>query len=80
MIEVTLVTNDGSGVPQTTNVREGTTVGDFLDLMFDGRVDDFTIQLRPSNGVSREAELGDELEDGCRVTLAPTKVEGASPC
>lgn len=77
MIEVTLVTNDGSGIPQTTNVREGTTVGDFLDLMFDGCVDDFTIQLRPSGGASREADLEDVLEDGCRVTLAPTKVDGA---
>lgn len=77
MIDVTLVTNDGSGVPRTTSVREGTTIGDFLDLMFDGEVNDFTIQLRPSGGVSREADLDDVLKDGMRVTLAPVKVEGA---
>lgn len=77
MISVTLVTNDGSGVPQTTKVREGTTVGDFLELMFDGNVEDFTIQLRPKDGVSREADVDDVLADGCRVTLAPEKVDGA---
>ncbi len=77
MISVTLVTNDGGGVPKTTQVREGTTVGNFLELMFDGCVDDFTIQLRPSGGVSREADLDDVLEDGCRVTVAPEKVDGA---
>lgn len=77
MIQVTLVTNDGSGVPQNTQVREGTTVGDFLDLMFDGDVDNFTIQLRPANGVSREANLTDELSEGDRITLAPAKVDGA---
>lgn len=77
MISVTLVTNDGSGVPRTNSVREGTTVGDYLDLMFDGNVDDFTIQLRPSGGVSSEADVNDELSDGDRITLAPEKVEGA---
>lgn len=77
MIEVTLVTNDGSGVPQTNNVREGTSVGDFLELMFDGNVDNFTIQLRPSGGVSREADLDDTLSNGDRITLAPEKVDGA---
>lgn len=77
MIDVTLVTNDGSGVPRTTSVREGTTVGDFLDLMFDGNAEDFTIQLRPSGGVSREADIDDELHNGDRVTLAPEKVDGA---
>lgn len=80
MISVTLVTNDGSGVPQTSNVCEGTTVGDFLNLTFEGNLDEFTIQLRPRGGVSREADLDDALEDGCRVTVAPEKVEGASSC
>jgi len=77
MIEVTLVTNDGSGVPMTTSVREGTTVGDFLELMFDGNVEDFTIQLRPNGGVSSEADVHDSLSNGDRITLAPEKVDGA---
>lgn len=80
MIEVTLVTNDGSGVPRNSNVREGTTVGEFLNMMFEGDVNTFTIQLRPSGGVSREADVDDELHDGDRITLAPEKVDGASPC
>lgn len=77
MISVTLVTNDGNGVPQSLNVREGTTIGDFLDLVFDGNVGDFTIQVRPRGGVSAEADVVDELSDGDRVTIAPVKVEGA---
>lgn len=77
MINVTLVTNDGSGVPQNTNVRGGTTVGDFLDLTFDGNVDDFTIQLRPEGGCSRECDVDHVLSDNDRITVAPKKVDGA---
>lgn len=77
MISVTLVTNDGNGVPQSSNVREDTTIGDFLDLMFDGDVDDFTIQVRPDGGTSAEADVDDVLNDGDRVTIAPKKVDGA---
>ncbi len=77
MINVTLVTNDGSGLPRQCPVRAGTTVGEFLGVAFEGDPDDFTAQIRPSGGVSRRADMDDELCDGDRITLAPTKVEGA---
>lgn len=77
MIRVTLVTNDGNGMPQEHSVRNTTTVGDLLDLVFEGDPDDFTIQVRPAGGTSEPADLEKELCDGDRITLAPTKVEGA---
>jgi len=76
MISVTLVCNSGQGVPRTVQIREGTTVEEFLQVNFDGHLEDFTVSLR-SDGVSSEAELYDVLEDGDRLTLAPNKVEGA---
>lgn len=77
MINVTLVTNDGSGMPRTIPVRDGATVEDLLSVAFEGNLEDFTIQVRPRDGVSRAGDLSDELRDGDRVVLAPEKVEGA---
>lgn len=77
MIEVQLVTNDGSGLPQKLNVRPGTTIEELLELHFDGDVEDFSIQIRDLNETSREAGMDEALQDGCRVTLAPKKVDGA---
>lgn len=77
MVNVTLVTNDGSGQPRQIPVRSGATVADLLNVAFEGDPDDFTVQRRPRDGVSSQANLHDELQDGDRITLAPTKVEGA---
>jgi len=77
MINVTLVTNDGSGLPRQLPIREGTTVRDLLNVAFEGDPEDFTIQLRPQDGVSQRAGLSDVLREGDRITLAPSKVEGA---
>ena len=77
MIKVQLVTNDGNGLPQQVSVREGTTIQELLDIHFDGDVEDFSIQVRKLEQPSRAADSDDQLEDGCRITLAPRKVEGA---
>jgi len=76
MIQVTLVTNSGQGVPRQLSVREGTTIDDLLQVNFDGHVEDFTVSVR-RDGCSEVADLDDELCDGDRVCLAPTKVDGA---
>lgn len=76
MVNVTLVTNSGQGVPQRLSVREGTTVGEMLNVNFDGHVEDFTVSCR-RDGCSEVVDLDDELEDGDRVVLAPSKVDGA---
>jgi len=77
MVNVTLVCNSGQGVPRQLSVRDGTTVGEMLNVNFDGHVEDFTVSVR-IDGYSEEADLDDVLEDGSRVTLAPRKVEGAT--
>jgi len=75
MIEVTLVTNDGAGLPVRVPVVEGTTLEKFLEVSFDGNPDEFTIRVR-ANGTTVEAHRDYVLQDGDRVSLAPTKVEG----
>lgn len=77
MTEVTLITNDGDGMPQKYNVRDGATVEDLLNLGFDGCPDDFTIQRRSLGATSEEVDEWTTLRDGDRITLAPKKVEGA---
>jgi len=77
MVTVTLVVNSGSGVPRTLEVRDGTSVEDFLNVNFDGHVEDFTVSIR-RDGISEEADLLDELCEGDRVCLAPKKVDGAA--
>jgi len=77
MVNVTLVTNSGQGVPRQLSVREGATIGEMLNVNFDGRLEDFTVSVR-LDGVSEVADLDDEVEDGSRICLSPTKVEGAA--
>lgn len=76
MINVTLVTNDGAGLPVRVPVIEGTTLEKFLEVSFEGDPDEFTIRVR-ANGTTVEAHKDYVLQDDDRVSLAPTKVEGA---
>ena len=76
MLEVTLVTNDGAGLPCQIPVVEGTMLEDFLAVSFDGNIDDFTIRVR-CNGTSCEAHRDYVLQDGDRISLSPTKIDGA---
>lgn len=76
MIEVTLVSNNGGGIPVRIPVTEGTTIEKFLEVSFDGNPDDFTVRVR-CNGTSVQVHRDYVLHDGDRVSLAPTKVEGA---
>lgn len=75
MIEITLVTNDGAGLPVRVPVVEGTTLEKFLEVSFDGDPDQFTIRIR-ANGTTVEAHRDYVLQDGDRVSLAAKKVEG----
>lgn len=76
MINVTLVCNDGDGMPRNLQCREYTTVEEFLNVNFDGDLDDYKITLRAENSPSRTANMSDELENGMRIVIAPKKVEG----
>lgn len=77
MIEITMVTNDGAGLPVRIPVNEGTTLEKFLEVSFDGNIDDFTIRVR-CDGTSCEVHRDYVLQDGDRISLSPKKVDGAS--
>ncbi|KKN91203.1 hypothetical protein LCGC14_0220710 [marine sediment metagenome] len=76
MINVTLGTNSGAGLPCRIPIVEGTTLEKFLEVSFDGDVNDFTIRVR-CNGTSVEAHSDYVLQDGDRISLAPIKVDGS---
>jgi len=75
MIEVTLITNEGAGLPSRIPVVEGTTLGKFLEVSFDRNLDDFTIKVR-ANGASVEVHDDYVLQDEDRISLAPSKIDG----
>lgn len=75
MINVTFVTNDGSGMPRSLDVRDEITLEQFLEVNFDGEVDDFTFSVR-RNGLSQEAHSDYILEDGDRLCAAPSRIKG----
>lgn len=75
MVNVTLVTNDGAGLPKRIQVVEGTTLEKFLGVSFDGHPDEFTIRIR-ANGLSVEAHVDYVLQEGDRVSLSPRKIQG----
>ena len=75
MIKVTLITNDGAGIPAKVPVVDDTTLEKFLEVSFPGNPDDFTIRIR-ANGVSVDAHRDYVLQDGDRISMAPRKVEG----
>lgn len=76
MIEVTLITNNGAGLPCRIPVVENTTLEKFLELSFEGNPDDFTIRVR-ANGTTVQTHRDYVLQDGDRISMAPTKVDGA---
>lgn len=76
MVNVTLVTNDGAGLPVKVPIADNTTLEEFLNVSFEGDPDQFTIRVR-ANGTSVTAHRDYVLQDGDRVSLAPVKVDGA---
>jgi hypothetical protein len=76
MINVTLITNDGAGLPQQVDVADDTRLEDFLRVAFEGDIEEFKIRVR-ANGTSVEAHMDYILQDGDRISLAPLKVDGS---
>jgi sulfur carrier protein ThiS len=68
------INNDGAGFADYVNVNEGTTVEQFFkDKMQGSKPDDFLIR------VNRQPVPRDYiLKEGDRVTITPTKIEGAA--
>lgn len=76
MINVTLITNDGKGLPQKVEIADDTTLDDFLRVAFEGDIEEFKIRVR-ANGTSVQAHMDYVLQDGDRISLAPSKVDGS---
>ena len=67
------INNDGGGFADFVDVTEGTTVEQFFkDQMRGSKPDDFLIRVN-RQPVPREYIL----KEGDRVTITPTKIEGA---
>ncbi|HBG27655.1 MAG: molybdopterin converting factor [Planctomycetes bacterium GWF2_41_51] len=74
-MRILYVNNDGSGFADYVSITEGTTVEQFFTIKMEGREpSDYLIR------VNRQPVPKDYvLQDGDRVTITPTKIEGASP-
>lgn len=75
MINVTLITNDGAGLPVHIPAVEGTTLEQFLAVHFSNDPDEFTIRIR-ANGTTVEAHRDYVLQEDDRLSMAAKKVEG----
>ncbi len=73
-MRVLYINNDGGGFADYVTVSEGTTVDQFFkDKMQGSKPDDFLIRVN-RQPVPREYVL----KEGDRVTVTPTKIEGAA--
>ncbi len=72
IIKVLYINNDGGGYADTIEIAENTTVRQFVADRVSGNATDYLIR------VNREPTSADYiLKDGDRITITPTKVEGA---
>jgi len=73
-MRVLFINNDGAGFADYLTIAEGTTVEQFFKTQMAGRRgEDFLIR------VNRQPVARDQvLREGDRVTITPTKIEGAS--
>jgi sulfur carrier protein ThiS len=72
-MKILYVNNDGGGFADYLEVAEGTTVEKFFGQQLQGRdAEDYLIRVN-RQPVARDAVL----QEGDRVTVTPTKIEGA---
>ena len=72
-MKVLFINNDGGGFADYVQVAEGTTVSNFFaEKLPDRKAEDYLIR------VNRQPVAQDcVLQDGDRVSMTPTKIEGA---
>ena len=72
-MKVLYVNNDGGGFADHVEIADGTTVAQFfVDRVPHGRAQDYLIR------VNRQPVPSDQvLQEGDRISLTPTKIEGA---
>jgi sulfur carrier protein ThiS len=75
-MRILYINNDGGGFADYVNVAEGTTVQSlFAQRITHGVPADYLIRVN-RQPVARDQEL----KDGDRLTITPTKIEGAIAC
>ncbi|MGD0784338.1 MAG: molybdopterin converting factor [Sedimentisphaerales bacterium] len=72
-MKILFIDNDGAGFADYLDIAEGTTIEQFFKIKMPGReVSDYLIR------VNRQPVAKDYiLQEGDRITVTPTKVEGA---
>ena len=72
-MRILFISNDGGGFADYVEVAQGTTVQQFFgDRVSSGKPDDFLIR------VNRQPAASDQvLHEGDRVSITPTKIQGA---
>jgi hypothetical protein len=72
-MRVLYVNNNGGGFADYMTIEEGTTVQAFFNAHCEGNASAYMIR------VNRQAAAHDQiLRDGDRVSITPTKIEGAA--
>ena len=72
-MRILFINNNGAGYADYTEIDDGTTITDLFDQKVHGNHDDFLIR------VNRQPVPSDYvLQEGDRVTITPTKIEGAT--
>ena len=73
MVTILLINNDGAGFADHITIAEGTTVARlFAERIPHGKASDYLIR------VNRQPVPADQvLQEGDRVSITPTKIEGA---
>jgi hypothetical protein len=72
-MKIFYINNTGSGFADQIEVPEGTTLGTlFTQKMPGAHAGDYLIRLNRAPAAADEA-----LTEGCRVSITPTKIEGA---
>jgi hypothetical protein len=76
-IRVTFINNDGAGFADTILVSPSTTTAQLFSAQLGQDANPASYLIR----VNREAVASDRpLADGDKMTVTPTKIEGATPC
>jgi sulfur carrier protein ThiS len=72
-MRILYVNNDGGGFADFTEIEQGTTVGKFFSQRVpDRKAEDYLIRV---NRMPVSAD--DVLNEGDRITITPTKIQGA---
>ena len=73
MAKICFINSDGGGFASELEIRDGLTVGElFQQKVPHGKPQDFLIRC------NRQATVAEQvLREGDRVTITPTKIEGA---